>query len=1202
MPGVEEFNSDIKVLGTVNATYVVKENSSNDYFLLGGGGHTLVSGFAPATGSGNYVPYTGAVAPLNMGAYSGTFNGVTIGYQLGAYKGFASNTPFSFLTDSNQAQRLYTGGLLASSNYNDAQYIPVNGIYAAGSIRTSGDLTTRTFWTGNDTLGTFIEGYYPEGIRLQHQNGTGGINSLHIKDVLKFNNNIVWHAGNDGSGSGLDADLLDGKHGSEYVTLDRDNSFNGSNYNFDDEINSLPAGDLEISTTGYWYGLNASYWGTVGAHPEMNTGFTISHKTIYPYNWLQVHFDYRGNIYSRGADGYGVGAWVKFWSQANLKVKDSVDSRIIKPSDLSPFHHQTGFTSWNNDNGGTYADFIHFGGYWDSGGGSQNLISFSKNGFGLRQWQGSSQDSNNYSSFVDYWHSGNFNPVNYYTKNESLDLFVGLTGVQIIYNTKTFDESPVVPPGTLAGHAVNLEQLNSKTPDLSKKRNYFLRTGTYAESIQRIYFPSNTISDVIIRVNSSYNAAGAIGIIEMQLVYGSNTGPAWAAFFKCTDVFGWIKDNFYIEPVLYHDTLKDRNYVNVHKYASAHNSYFIDVEINSLSPLNDDSVFFEEDITTPVINAINTTDYVDLTSNQNVSGVKTFTSSPVVPPATLDGHALNFGQANANYLKLQSWGSFNNGSGTGATNALQNTFWFDYNWAGQGLPGSVINFSGLNGQYATEIFGRYNDSNYIAIRTRNGDTGNWNPVRWLWHDGNFNPTTKSDVGHGHNKSEVGLGNVDNTADAVKNVAYATNSTRLYSSDPNYGYGSGAPYYGSLNWTGVRWRFQVTPGTPAEVEVAYADVAGNSNMLGGVAASGYATSGHGHAISDVTGLQNALNGKVDDSQVLTNVPAGAVFTDTIYNEGNGLELNGTTFSIKQDVLADIASGVQAHNWGNHAAVGYLTGFTEADPTVPAWVKSITQGNIAEWQGKVNRHGDTMTGGLNINPGTTQATHEFKTDGVGGRNDIYLRSDNGSVVHRASVEDSGLYTWTLGPNVGMSNGTGYDYLHLPASNSKFRVGFYGDQLPAYMSAISGSGYFGGDIYSVGHSRSDSGFIHQGYYDPNALLTSDGGIAGVEVDIVNINSELRIQPLEITSTGNLIDCAIYKHKLVYIRVKEGNKIVLRNVENGQRFIFFNIDDSNASEIEIESNLVGTLYPYNKISLYFTNEGEYLFYDRAEIYIGGF
>lgn len=50
---------------------------------------------------------------------------------------------------------------------------------------------------------------------------------------------------------------------------------------------------------------------------------------------------------------------------------------------------------------------------------------------------------------------------NYYTKAEALDLFVGLNSVQTIYDTKTFDSSPVVPNGTLSGHAVNLWQLQN---------------------------------------------------------------------------------------------------------------------------------------------------------------------------------------------------------------------------------------------------------------------------------------------------------------------------------------------------------------------------------------------------------------------------------------------------------------------------------------------------------------------------------------------------------------------------------------------------------------------------------------------------------------------------------------------------------------------------------------------------------------------
>lgn len=41
--------------------------------------------------------------------------------------------------------------------------------------------------------------------------------------------------------------------------------------------------------------------------------------------------------------------------------------------------------------------------------------------------------------------------------------------------------------------------------------------------------------------------------------------------------------------------------------------------------------------------------------------------------------------------------------------------------------------------------------------------------------------------------------------------------------------------------------------------------------------------HNHIIGNIDGLQSALDGKVDDGQVLTNVPAGAVFTDTTYTD-------------------------------------------------------------------------------------------------------------------------------------------------------------------------------------------------------------------------------------------------------------------------------------------------------------------------------
>ena len=38
----------------------------------------------------------------------------------------------------------------------------------------------------------------------------------------------AWHSGNDGSGSGLDADLLDGINGASYLRSDTDDTYSGN--------------------------------------------------------------------------------------------------------------------------------------------------------------------------------------------------------------------------------------------------------------------------------------------------------------------------------------------------------------------------------------------------------------------------------------------------------------------------------------------------------------------------------------------------------------------------------------------------------------------------------------------------------------------------------------------------------------------------------------------------------------------------------------------------------------------------------------------------------------------------------------------------------------------------------------------------------------------------------------------------------------
>lgn len=43
-------------------------------------------------------------------------------------------------------------------------------------------------------------------------------NALALPAATQINGNTAWHAGNDGAGSGLDSDLLDGQHGAYYAT------------------------------------------------------------------------------------------------------------------------------------------------------------------------------------------------------------------------------------------------------------------------------------------------------------------------------------------------------------------------------------------------------------------------------------------------------------------------------------------------------------------------------------------------------------------------------------------------------------------------------------------------------------------------------------------------------------------------------------------------------------------------------------------------------------------------------------------------------------------------------------------------------------------------------------------------------------------------------------------------------------------------
>lgn len=104
---------------------------------------------------------------------------------------------------------------------------------------------------------------------IEIKNYLGGIN-IASTGAFTYNGNTIWHAGNDGSGSGLDADLLDGAHGSQYLLCNKywdvnaDNISNGVGFCY---ANGAPTNGPVVDFgcgSGYNLQFSAAYstfWG-----------------------------------------------------------------------------------------------------------------------------------------------------------------------------------------------------------------------------------------------------------------------------------------------------------------------------------------------------------------------------------------------------------------------------------------------------------------------------------------------------------------------------------------------------------------------------------------------------------------------------------------------------------------------------------------------------------------------------------------------------------------------------------------------------------------------------------------------------------------------------------------------------------------------------------------------------------------------------
>ena len=253
---------------------------------IAGGNMRLNIDVSSTTNGGSYLQtrhnsstYPNAYYPLKLNPLGG---GVTIAGNTAWHAGndgsgsgldadtLDSHQASSFLrSDTNDT---YTGTLSLAGNIKD------NG--DSRSIRLMHGTTNSQPSIGVGEQGTYgmkmrwdssqsieFDGFWSTSVTGSRNRDLGDINVntaiWSFPTGVKINGSTAWHAGNDGTGSGLDADLLDGQHGSYYL--------NYNNFNNTPSIPSVGNGTMTISA-----GTSLSGGGSFTANQSGNSTVTIN--------------------------------------------------------------------------------------------------------------------------------------------------------------------------------------------------------------------------------------------------------------------------------------------------------------------------------------------------------------------------------------------------------------------------------------------------------------------------------------------------------------------------------------------------------------------------------------------------------------------------------------------------------------------------------------------------------------------------------------------------------------------------------------------------------------------------------------------------------------------------------------------------------------------------------------------------------------
>ena len=218
--------------------------------------------------------------------------------------GYTGATNANYITNNNQLTNgsgyQTTSGSVAQSNYVSGSAFATTGSpgsvleYQQASGQTDTRLAPSTDWHNTIRMGHGNPYNYYSNTIAARMTGTG-VGDLYTQSIHSNTANgwrKIWSAGNDGAGSGLDADLLDGQQGSYYAPAS--------------SIPSVGNGTLTVTTSG-----SASGGGTFTANQSGNTTINISATdTNTTYTTLPNGSNLNASYGVTAAAGNGL----KFWN------------------------------------------------------------------------------------------------------------------------------------------------------------------------------------------------------------------------------------------------------------------------------------------------------------------------------------------------------------------------------------------------------------------------------------------------------------------------------------------------------------------------------------------------------------------------------------------------------------------------------------------------------------------------------------------------------------------------------------------------------------------------------------------------------------------------------------------------------------------------------------------------------------------------